>query len=252
MFKPKLPQQEQGFALVEVLVAILITTLFVAISMQAMAIAAVFKARAQEFTEATTWIQEDIENVKYSAASLQNTSLVDETISDPTPLVPLLHESTDTVLYVASVDGFEVTNTLKIGTDSSSNIISSIDTANKTITLTAALGTIQPKGALVVSTKRCNLVRTTGFADGLRDQVTGSNETGITNNVDIGIDVGGVKVKKSTRTNKLFTMTRTTTIPDTSPYNVLQVNYVVRPSPVGRPVAEFYTEVIPNAAFQCQ
>lgn len=254
MLKQKFPQSEQGFALVEVLVAILITTLFVAVSMQAMVIAAVFKSRAQEFTEATTWIQEDLENVKYSAASLQYTSLVDETIGDPTPLVPLLHESTDTVLYVASVDGFKVGDTLKVGTDSTSNTIDSINTINKTITLTnplVGLGTIQPKGALVTATTRCNLTRTTGFADGLRDQVTGSNETGITNNIDIGIDVGGVKVKKSTRTNKLFTMTRTTTIPDTAPFNVLQVSYTVSPTSGGSPVAKFYTEVIPNAAFQC-
>lgn len=68
MFKPKLPQQEQGFTLVEVLVAILITTLFVAVSMQAMVLAAVFKTRAQESAEATTWIQEDLENVKYQAS----------------------------------------------------------------------------------------------------------------------------------------------------------------------------------------
>lgn len=68
MFKPKLPQQEQGFTLVEVLVAILITTIFVAVSMQAMVLAAVFKARAQEYAEATTWIQEDLENVKYQAS----------------------------------------------------------------------------------------------------------------------------------------------------------------------------------------
>lgn len=259
MFKPKLPQQEQGFALVEVLVAILITTLFVATSMQAMAIAAVFKARAQEFTEATTWIQEDLENVKYSAASLQYTSLVDETIPDPTTGVdtgPLLHESTDTKLYVASVEGFKAGDKLNVGTDSSSNTISSIDTTNKTITLSAALGTTQPKGALVVATKRCNAASLeAGFADGLRDQVTGSDETGNTNEVFIKnvpeVTIDGISVRKSTRTNKLFTMTRTTTITNTAPFNVLQVSYTVSPTSGGSSVASFYTEVIPNAAFQC-
>lgn len=68
MFKLKLPKQEEGFTLVEVLVAILITTLFTATSMQAMVFAAIFRTRAQESAEATTWIQEDLENVKYQAS----------------------------------------------------------------------------------------------------------------------------------------------------------------------------------------
>lgn len=68
MFKPKLLQQNQGFTLVEVLVAILITTLFVAIAMQAIVIAAVFKARAEQYTKATNWIQEDLETVRFQAS----------------------------------------------------------------------------------------------------------------------------------------------------------------------------------------
>lgn len=77
MFKLKLPKQEQGFTLVEVLVAILITTLFVAVSMQAMVLAAVFKTRAQESAEATTWIQEDLENVKYQASRYKDDTKCD-------------------------------------------------------------------------------------------------------------------------------------------------------------------------------
>jgi len=54
---PQSPQQNQGF-LVEVLVAILIT--MVAAVQCTMAIAAVFKARAQELLEANNLIQQDL------------------------------------------------------------------------------------------------------------------------------------------------------------------------------------------------
>lgn len=69
MFKPKLPPQEQGFTLVEVLASIVIATVFVATALQAIVIAAIFQARAQEYTEATTWIREDLENLRFSAST---------------------------------------------------------------------------------------------------------------------------------------------------------------------------------------
>lgn len=68
MLQQKLPQQEQGFTLAEVLIAILIASLFVAAAMQAMVVATVFKVRAQEYSEATNWIQQDLEVVKNQAS----------------------------------------------------------------------------------------------------------------------------------------------------------------------------------------
>lgn len=70
MFKPKPPKHDQGFTLTEVLVAILITTVFVATAMQAVVIAAIMRVRAKEFSEASAWIQENLENVKYQASQL--------------------------------------------------------------------------------------------------------------------------------------------------------------------------------------
>lgn len=67
-FKCKPLQQDQGFTLVEVLVSILIATIFVATALQGMVIASLFKARAQEYTEATTWVQEDLESLRFSAS----------------------------------------------------------------------------------------------------------------------------------------------------------------------------------------
>lgn len=68
MLQPKLPQQEQGFTLAEVLVSILITSIFFAVAMQAVVIAAIFKARAEQYDEAVTWIQEDSELVIHQAS----------------------------------------------------------------------------------------------------------------------------------------------------------------------------------------
>lgn len=83
MLKPKLPQQEQGFTLVEVLVSILIATVFTAVALQGMVIAALFKAKAQQYAEATNWIQEDLENVRYQANQFNKNStgaIADNTI----------------------------------------------------------------------------------------------------------------------------------------------------------------------------
>lgn len=232
MFKLKLPHQEQGFALVEVLVAILIMTLFVAISMQAMVIAAVFKARAQEFSEATTWIQEDLENVKYQAANFQYTSLSANAANGASSIT------------VASLNDLAATNKLKVGSDTGTYTIGVI--AGNTLPITPALGTAQFRGAVVVGTTRCNAGSVdTGFADGLRDKIIGSNRTTGTPYSEPAV----LKISKLTK--KRFNMTRTTTIPDTEPYNVLQINYDVTPESGGSSVASFYTEVIPNAALQC-
>ena len=82
MFKPKLPNQDQGFTLIEVLIAILIATIFVTVAMQMMVIATVFKVRAQEFSEATNWIQEDLEDVKFQASQYSDTSKCSVLTSD--------------------------------------------------------------------------------------------------------------------------------------------------------------------------
>ncbi|NCJ07458.1 prepilin-type N-terminal cleavage/methylation domain-containing protein [Synechococcales cyanobacterium C] len=60
----------KGFTLVEVMVGILITVTFVGAAMQALVVASLFKVRAQEYSEATTWIQEDLELVRFEASQL--------------------------------------------------------------------------------------------------------------------------------------------------------------------------------------
>jgi prepilin-type N-terminal cleavage/methylation domain-containing protein len=56
-------KQVKGFALIEVLVAIMVSSIFVAITMQAIVAAAFFRSRAEQFDEGANWIQEDLESV---------------------------------------------------------------------------------------------------------------------------------------------------------------------------------------------
>jgi len=231
MFKQKLLREEQGFTLVEVLVSILIVTVFVGVSMQAMVIAAVFKARAKQHSEATTWIQEDLENVKYRAAQLNYATLGTAAIA------------TTTGLQVSSLNGFAVGNTLTVGTDTTSNVISSINTGTSTLTVNPALGTAQAIGVVVISTNQCNATSsTTGFAKSLQDNLPAvPSESANTANPNSGTD---------TIVGKTFTLTRTTNVKNVAPYAVLEITYSVTP-PTGSAVATMYTEMIPNVALLC-
>jgi prepilin-type N-terminal cleavage/methylation domain-containing protein len=68
--KDKVKNQKQGFTLVEVLVGILLMAAFTGTAMQAIVSATAFKVKAQELSEATVWIQEDLELVRYQASKV--------------------------------------------------------------------------------------------------------------------------------------------------------------------------------------
>lgn len=246
MFKSKLPKPEQGFTMVEVLIAIFIATIFVAVTMQMMAIAAMFKVRAQENAEATTWIQQDLENVKYQAANYQYTFLTADANST-------------NVLSVASFENFrdfQAGDTLIVGTDSTNNTINTggIDTTNKTITLTTAMDTNWLTDTPLAVTTRCKpATQNAGFADGLRDWINDTNHidgiTDVTNSSDY-LDIP----KTSSLHGKSFTIRRTTTLSSSPPYNLLQIKYEVSSGSTfdsSKVIASYHTEVIPNAALQC-
>ena len=52
---------QKGFTLIEVLVSMMIVVMFTAIGMNLIVIAAIFKARAEQYDRAVVWIQEDLE-----------------------------------------------------------------------------------------------------------------------------------------------------------------------------------------------
>ncbi|QUY42781.1 type II secretion system protein [Acaryochloris marina] len=62
--------REAGFTLVEVLVGLVIIASFIGTAMQAFVAATVFRVKGKELSEATTWIQEDLERVRYESNRL--------------------------------------------------------------------------------------------------------------------------------------------------------------------------------------
>lgn len=241
MFKLKLPKQEQGFTMVEVLIAILIATIFVAVTMQMMAIAAMFKVRAQEYAEATAWIQEDLENLKYQASQLGIKNVVSMAVT--TNLITITnHGFNDGDIVVFQADGTIAgglsTNTTYYVKDATTNTFKLETSAGGTaIVLTSAsTGSLS---AMVTSILRCNATRTTGYADALRDLFTGSDQTGIDNvvvdpassgNTDsTGTAHPGTALSSKLFTTKRFHLSRTTTMSSDAPYRVLQISYSVAP-----------------------
>ena len=65
----KVTHTEQGFTLFEVLIGILIASAFVAVAMQALVIATMFRVKAQEKEIASQLIQQDKEAVEYAAST---------------------------------------------------------------------------------------------------------------------------------------------------------------------------------------
>ena len=67
---PKKLSTDRGFTMVDVLAAILIATGFFLASLQAAMIAAIFRVKANQSSQATVWIQENIEEIKFEANQL--------------------------------------------------------------------------------------------------------------------------------------------------------------------------------------
>lgn len=60
-----------GFTLSEVLVAILLTTTFVAVAMQGLVVAMLLKSKALQIAEANRWVQADLENIRSTISIAQ-------------------------------------------------------------------------------------------------------------------------------------------------------------------------------------
>jgi hypothetical protein len=205
---------------------------FVATAMQAVVIAAVFKARAKQFSEATNWIQEDLESVRQQATIVGYTTLS----AAPNPASPSL-------LSVSSTTGFANGNKLQITTATTtfSTTISSI--SGNTITVNSALTPAQISATLAgtpvsliatgsTDTTLCySNAQNNGFGEFLRNNLPTLNNT---KNI----------------TGATYTLSRNATVRNVEPFDLLQIRYSVAQG-TKPPVATLNTEVIPNAAFQC-
>ncbi|PSO93705.1 MAG: hypothetical protein BRC46_05890 [Cyanobacteria bacterium QS_6_48_18] len=187
---------EEGFTLLETLVAMLVATTFVAATMQAMVIAAYSRIRAQETSEATSLIQEDLEEVKFIATKER-------------------YNPSETELdHRCDANG---DNDRKFDKNDAN--------------------------------------RDEGLADGLRDEVLEETERDryeITNPTDYKTIYSREVESDEIEIGKNYVLKRTLNIADKEPYNVLELEYeVINPQEDEDPVAEMYTEVIPDAAFEC-
>jgi prepilin-type N-terminal cleavage/methylation domain-containing protein len=243
--RKRLKSADEGFTLIEVIIAILIATVFVTVAMQIMVVAAIFKVKAQEYAEATTWIQEDLENVKYQADNLQfpKTTLTADAAAAASTIT--ISTPTDDIC-----NSFATNDTFRVGLETTNYKISSNGCtlprpSTKTLTISPTLGQAQVTNAAAVATKMCSpSAQNAGLADYLRDRINSASTDSSSYNDS----------SKTFRTGKSFIMRKTTTISSDSPYSVLQVKYEVSEGSTfvsSKIIASFNTEVIPNVAFQC-
>jgi Tfp pilus assembly protein PilV len=171
-------QSQTGFTLSEVLVAILLTTTFVAVAMQGMVVAMLLKSKALHLAEANRWVQADLEQIRSQISSSQ------------IPISP--------------------------------------------------------------NRQRCHPTTIdAGFADLVRDTLVGSDITGTA-------DHQLATLIQTSQTGKTFQVARTLNIPPT-PANttakILGIQYTITPSnrsSLEQPILRLYTEVMPDAALECQ
>jgi hypothetical protein len=74
----------KGFSTVEVLVSVLLTLIFLGVAMQAMVMATAIKIKAYQDSDATNWIQKDVEFVRAEANELNKPAGATGAITYPT------------------------------------------------------------------------------------------------------------------------------------------------------------------------
>jgi Tfp pilus assembly protein PilE len=108
----------QGFTMVEVVVAILLTLIFTAISMQAIVMGTAVKVHGDEIASATTWIQEDLEGITTTANTGieydSTTTKYSTNPSLPRCASPTLTTGYASVLLALSVNGGVISSTAAI------------------------------------------------------------------------------------------------------------------------------------------
>jgi prepilin-type N-terminal cleavage/methylation domain-containing protein len=178
LYRSRSAKSPQGFTLTEVLVAILLTTTFVAVAMQGMVVSMLLKSKALQVSEANRWVQMDLESIRAKITITQ---------------VPLAANRLR--CHPASIDR--------------------------------------------------------GFADLIRDNLAGGDITGTA-------DYHLPALIETSKMGKTFQVARTLRIPPTAENTdakMLGIQYVVSPTNgtnLEQPILHFYTEVMPDAALQCQ
>ncbi|MDX2211841.1 MAG: prepilin-type N-terminal cleavage/methylation domain-containing protein [Oculatellaceae cyanobacterium bins.114] len=214
-------QTSQGLTLIEVLVAIVLISLFMSFGMMAIATTSVFKVRARTLTEVTNWIERDIEGVKYRVD--QMTYSLASNVTAGQQNLPL------NASYSLAAG-----EQIAIAGDSSIYVIQSV--SGNVVRLTTGLRFNAAQNTPLIALSKCNATTSqSGLAFALQQNLPPVISSTLT--------VSG----------RPYTLTRQTTIRNEAPFSILQLAYTVTPQ--GRPTtttATVYTEVIPNATLQCQ
>ncbi|QYX29827.1 type IV pilus modification PilV family protein [Sphaerospermopsis torques-reginae] len=296
MNKPRF-HPDSGFSLLEVLVAILIVTFFTTVAMQMVIVSTAFRARAKEYATAANLIQQDLENIRsianqYEFPTISATPSPTPSPSDsPTVFPSVLVLSSDNGLkhndkiqFPGSPNVYTITEPTSIPTDTPTITISPGITPPPTPSL---VSTVTPTpveiGTRVVSNTSCSAIPPspgsttpdpdTGLGKKLKDKIA-TNVTTIPSELADNFTeeqaksftdyqaVNDYSPYTITNTGLELWMIRQDIVPEElarSPYDVLQVKYVVvRSKDQDKDgkldieiLAELSTEVIPNASFQC-
>ncbi|MBK1989840.1 type II secretion system protein [Sphaerospermopsis aphanizomenoides BCCUSP55] len=245
---------DEGFSLLEVLVAILIVTFFTTVAMQMMVISAAFKAKAKEYTTAATLIEKDLENVRNLANAYRF-----PTIASPAPTVNA------NSLILSSVNGLSNNDNIQLqGASNSYTGSSPVSSPTPRITISPAITSTPPGlGTTVVSNTSCKA--TSANSDqGLANYLKTNIESTVTSS-PTPITISSVSYKSVVgnpytlpNTGKKIWLMRNDSYDFTgsvSPYDVLRLNYVVVKdngnTPSTNVIAKLSSEVIPYASFQC-
>jgi type II secretory pathway pseudopilin PulG len=212
--------RSHGFTLLDVIVAIVVLTSFTSVAMAAMSSAMLLKVRARTSGEATNWIQQDLETVRNAAAQFSYTLAANAAAGQPT-------------IVLSTNPGLTAGEQISVGTDASIYTIQSV--SGTSIRLTTNLRYAQLANATVLAVSKCNATTSSaGFAS-----VFGQNLPSLAS--------GGTR----TISGKTYTLGRQPTISSNRPFGALNLTYTVTLRGSTSPLTTMYTEVIPNAVFQC-
>jgi prepilin-type N-terminal cleavage/methylation domain-containing protein len=159
-----------GFTLLEVLIAILVASLFFLLALQATSTGTFSKARALESSQVLKWIQNDVETLKYTASTYQLTKLT-SSVGSGASLIP-----------VASSADFKEGDNFRIATDTGDSTIYSV-TSPQENAIGVAPPLKQPYDAnnlvAIVSNKVATFLGSTDIAGSKKSQVTVTSTNGI-------------------------------------------------------------------------
>ncbi|MDK2410034.1 prepilin-type N-terminal cleavage/methylation domain-containing protein [Aphanizomenon sp. PH219] len=244
-------KSQQGFTLLEVLVAIVVITAFVNVALMGLVTATLFKSKAKAYSSGMSWIQADLEAVRNKAAESLSYSLSANAAA------------AQKVIVLTSAAGLGANDQIKIGTDSTTYTIQSV--SGNSVTLTANLSTAQSASTVVtlVTSAECTATSsTTGFAYYLQQNLpTLTNTTSTTSTTNPTSTTNTTSTQYINGINgRPYTFSRTTAVGQTQssdPYQVLKLSYTVTYTvpgtspPVIIKIASLYAEVIPSTFYQC-